>query len=231
MHEKFIQAIHELPEWGNWVKATRTGDTAIGKTFEDLMGIVENNSPEADFHGVEIKTKRATSDSLLTLFTARPCWPLKASRGIVERFGYIREDEPDEPCVKRFYQTLYSNKNNGSNLNIIPSNDGVNLECDGEPIAIWNTERLYKISNRKLSALGFVLADTRKIHGYEEFLFREATLLWNFSYDKFIQAIIDGKVSIDFRVKIHENRLRDHGTAFRIMKEHLSLLYENVLQL
>lgn len=48
-----------------FIESHRTHNTGIGKTFEDAIGIVENNSYLADYQGIlEIKSKRDLSKSI-----------------------------------------------------------------------------------------------------------------------------------------------------------------------
>ena len=56
-----------------FVKSHRAGDTGIGKTLEDLLGIKENNIPFHDIsHVAELKAYRRDATSMLTLFTLEP---------------------------------------------------------------------------------------------------------------------------------------------------------------
>lgn len=63
----------------NYVKNTRpkNKDGGIGNTFEDLLGVEENNKKEADFEGVEIKSQRYLNKSYISLFTKSPDYPNK----------------------------------------------------------------------------------------------------------------------------------------------------------
>lgn len=58
-----------------YVKSNRSHNTGIGKTFEDYVGVVENNLEEPDFAGYEIKSHREYSQSYITLFTKSPSFP------------------------------------------------------------------------------------------------------------------------------------------------------------
>jgi len=56
-----------------FVKTHRKGDTGIGKTLEDLLGIKENNIPLPDIGEIaELKAYRRSASSMLTLFTLEP---------------------------------------------------------------------------------------------------------------------------------------------------------------
>ena len=74
-----------------WIESHRAHDTGIGKTFEDLIGIVENNNYLADYHDIlELKASRNLSQSLVTLFTKAPK-PRGVNKIIRERFGQLDE--------------------------------------------------------------------------------------------------------------------------------------------
>ncbi len=55
-----------------WIKTHRSGNTGIGKTLEDLLGITENNIQGPDFGSYELKSGRINSNSMLTLMTKSP---------------------------------------------------------------------------------------------------------------------------------------------------------------
>src|SRR3989338_8132560 len=56
-----------------WVPSNRFHDTGIGKTFEDFIGVIENNKASADYKGkIELKSTRELSESMITLFTKSP---------------------------------------------------------------------------------------------------------------------------------------------------------------
>lgn len=48
------------------------GYNSIGVTFEQLLGIEQNELEIADYEGIEIKTKRYNSKSYITLFSYAP---------------------------------------------------------------------------------------------------------------------------------------------------------------
>ena len=67
-YDEMILGLKALKEKG-FVKTHRAGDTGIGKTLEDLLGIEENNIPGPDGEDTELKAARKNSPSMLTLFT------------------------------------------------------------------------------------------------------------------------------------------------------------------
>lgn len=61
-----VERFHTIKNLG-FVKSRRSNNTGIGKTFEDYIGVIENNLEEPDFAGFEIKSHRSMSQSYITL--------------------------------------------------------------------------------------------------------------------------------------------------------------------
>src|SRR3989344_4021334 len=77
-----------------FIESHRTHNTGIGKTFEDLIGVVENNNALADYQDVlELKSSRELTESMVTLFTKKPSFPKGANSILREKFG-----QPDKPA-------------------------------------------------------------------------------------------------------------------------------------
>ena len=62
-------------------------DGGIGNTFEDHLGVKENNLKDPDFIGFEVKSKRIFNESYLSLFSKSPSQPKGANRILKDRFG------------------------------------------------------------------------------------------------------------------------------------------------
>ena len=83
-------------------------DGGIGNTFEDLLGIKENNLSEADFRGIEIKSQRLFNSSFISLFTKAPSYPKKANNYLRETYGEIRKEEHSDKKV--LYCSIFGNR-------------------------------------------------------------------------------------------------------------------------
>ncbi len=70
-----------------FVKSRRRSNTGIGKTFEDYIGVEENNIDKPDFAGYEIKAHREISSSYVTLFTKAPSFPKGANTYLKDTYG------------------------------------------------------------------------------------------------------------------------------------------------
>src|SRR3989339_1227591 len=107
-----------------FVKTHRKGDTGIGKTLEDLLGIKENNIPLPDIGEVaELKSYRKDAKSMMTLFTLEPL-PKGGDRdrALLDSFGYSKRDNQRS---KELHSTLSCKRYNAQNLKLKISKDKV----------------------------------------------------------------------------------------------------------
>ncbi|MEX6115767.1 MvaI/BcnI family restriction endonuclease, partial [Providencia stuartii] len=77
------------------IKATHVGDTAVGMSIEDALGIQANSSKLPDYKGIELKSGRNAEKNRTTIFAQVAEWeisPYKKSADILDRFGYFREN-------------------------------------------------------------------------------------------------------------------------------------------
>ena len=64
--------LQEIKEMG-WIRNQRPGNAGgVGNTLEDLLDVAENNLQLPDFGDWELKSQRAETGSLLTLFHCEP---------------------------------------------------------------------------------------------------------------------------------------------------------------
>lgn len=81
---ELIKKLKSIKEKG-YIKTHRTGNTGIGKTLEDLLGIAENNIPGPNATMIELKSARKNASSMLTLFTKSPS-PYKVNSVLLKRY-------------------------------------------------------------------------------------------------------------------------------------------------
>jgi hypothetical protein len=208
-----------------FVKSQRKNSTGVGFTFEQLMGVDENNIPIPDIGGrVEIKTTRRDSNSLLTLFTFnRGAWTEK-QKDVVEHYGYV--DEKGRKALKR---TLTLNSEGVLMLSIDEQNHSM-LLLDGELNKIIATWSLYVIVGKfstKLDRVLYVIADRKTDdNGDEYFWYNEAYILSEPVPENFIKAFKNSEIAIDLRMHLKENdTVRNRGTAFRVYEKSLPSLF------
>ena len=228
---------NEISSMG-FVKSHREHNTGIGKTFEDLLGVEENNLQEGDFEGIEVKTSRFLSNSRVTLFTKTPA-PKGSIQNILSTFGYQNNDHPH---LKQLHASFFANRWASVKglfeirLNINSSSN--QLEClfrkNGmiTQMACWDLKQLEQSLNSKLKALVVVDADSKIENGHEYFHFTSFQAYQHPSMNKFLNLIEKGDIGVDFRIGSYKSgpklgQAHDHGTGFRIAKSNITKLYED----
>ena len=88
----------------NYVQSVRKGPTGVGATFEYLIGKKEDRLDLPDFKGIEIKTKRGYSKSLINLFNAAPRGKTTNEPDRIKaKYGY---PDKNDKSLKRFLATI-----------------------------------------------------------------------------------------------------------------------------
>ena len=210
------EKLRQIKKMG-FVKTHRRGDTGIGKTLEDLLGIRENNIPLPDIGEVaELKSYRKNAKSMMTLFTLEPL-PKGGDRDrlLLDNFGYSKRDNQRS---KELHSTLSCKRYNNQNLKLSVEKDKIRVKGKGKRLNIfWDMESLRNKFNEKLPALVYVLADTKIVDGVEYFHFNEAYLLEDFDFELFKKRVRADDIVVDFRMYYRPNgSVRNHGTAFRV---------------
>jgi len=210
------QKLEEIKKMG-FVKTHRAGDTGIGKTLEDLLGIPENNIPLHDISGVaELKAYRKDAKSMLTLFTLEPL-PKGGDRDrlLLDNFGYSKRDNQRS---KELHSTLSCKRYNNQNLKLSVGEDKIEVEGKGHQLNIyWDMDSVEEKFKKKLPALVYVLADRKIINSSEYFHFNKADLLQGFSFELFKTMVKEDQIVVDFRMYYRpDGTVRNHGTGFRV---------------
>lgn len=215
-----------------WIKTLRSGSTGIGYTLETLLEIAENNYPQPDLLGFELKASRSNGSSMLTIFTLSPN-PPRSNTKLREKYGYISTEYLYERKV--LHATLstqrFTEMATGTQIKVIEHENKIHIATPNEIEEIyWCRERIQKAFNRKIkNSIILAKAETRGIGIDEHFLFNEAYLLSGFDFEHFMKMIIEGKIFIDLRIGQYSNgKTHDHGTAFRIKTTDQIHLFRNI---
>lgn len=227
-YNELIQRLKAIKKMG-YIKTHRSGNTGIGKTLEDLLGIEENNIPSPNAAMIELKSARKNAKSMLTLFTKSPL-PPKANSILLERFGYEsgrgnKRKELHTTVNAREFNTLKGKP--GFKIDV--EKDRINLiTAENEIIGYWDRETLRNSFERKLPKLLYVKAETRGKGSDEEFWFNEAWLLSGFDFDNFVRLLKEGVILVDIRIgQYPDGRPHDHGTGFRAFPDKLDLCFSH----
>ena len=222
--DELVDGIKKLKKRG-FIKTHRSGNTGIGKTLEDLLGIEENNFPGPDGITTELKSARKNSKSMLTLFTKSPD-PHGINSKLLKNFGY-----PGENGKLHLHSTI-----NALEFNTLKGKTGFKIEIKDGQINIasklknivpyWKKETLQKSFEKKYKELLYVKADTKGWDSNEEFHFNEAWLMKGFDFDNFVKLLKNGEIKVDIRIGQYEDGSpHDHGTGFRVFPDKLHLCF------
>jgi hypothetical protein len=94
------------------------------------------------------------------------------------------------------------------------------------PEPYWGFDDLKYAIGAKIMNCFYVVADTKIDKGHEFFKYERLLILSGFSFDRFLEAMENGLVLIDFDARTGHN----HGTKFRVKQEHWADLYSSVLE-
>ena len=238
--EHIISKFKAVKELG-FVKSHRKNNTGIGKTFEDYIGVVENNADEPDLFGFEIKSHRELAQSYITLFTKSPSFPKGANAYLRDKFGTPYDDNPE---LKKLHTSMFADKsNNYAGKYAFQLVNDRKAECIYIVVYSLETMKLLdmscgytyaaldKVLKKKMKSLFYVSAKTKTDkNGVESFHFHKADIYEEPSFDKFLKMIDNGLIMYDIRIGSYRSGKRygkahDHGSGFRILEKNLNKLY------
>lgn len=238
--KKFKEAFKDVTELG-FVKTNRAGNTGIGKTLEDIMGVPENNIDAPDLHGFEIKGQRAFSGSYVTLFTRAPTWPKAANTFLRQTYGTADKRQPE---MKVLHTSMFADRYNthksgySFKLNVDRTNEKIQLVVKNmqtqklENLDIyWTFEVINKILTEKLNKLVYVTAQTEKRDDGEYFHFNKADMYFGTSLETFLTMLEGGEIMFDIRIGVYrqgksKGKSHDHGSGFRLKKGSFASLFD-----
>jgi len=223
-YQELVDGIKDLKKQG-FIKTHRAGDTGIGKTLEDLLGIDENNFAGPDGKDTELKAARKNSASMLTLFTKSPL-PLGINSKLRKEYGYPDDNFPEKLVLRTTIDSVDFNTIKGEKGFMIESKqDRIEIllprppkKYPDMPNPYWMRQDLENSIKKKYKkSLLYVKADFRGSGEDEEFHFNEAYLLEGFDFNKFSKNLKDGILKVDIRLGLYsDGRFHDHGTGIRI---------------
>ncbi len=209
-----------------WVASKRKGPTGVGQTLEYYLGMKENNIALPDLGTVELKARRISSSSMITLFTFnRKAWrmnPLKA----IKKYG-----TRDSNGRLGMYFTMARTPNSvGLFLHIDRSTISVR-HISGEIVAEWQLETLAERFARKIPGLVLVSAFCEMRGDVEWFRYDRVQLLTGTSLNIIHNQISAGNILVDLRLHDKGTSARNHGTGFRTTEDKLTALFRDISEL
>jgi hypothetical protein len=218
---------------GRFVESRGSGDMAVGKTVEWMLGIQANSSKDPDFHGIEIKSARTgqAKNKLTTLFSKTPDRKLSPMKpyDLVMTFG-----RPDDETQRLQVYATVGPKNaqrNSMGFYTTISDDGFYFELRNQSapgaLFIWPLDSLRSALLKKHRRTMWVSVDSRKAAGIEEFQVIGCKLTGSPSFESFLDFIREGKITMDLTIshKGTKQGVRDHGYLFRVDNSQLDGIF------
>ena len=251
--ESLIAALVDIKNRG-WIPNARPGNVgSIGNTLEDLLGIQENNLPIPNAAEWELKSQRAETSALTTLFHMEPSpRALKFVPNIfLPKYGWKHELAGIKypPNEMSFRQTIHGleRSDRGFKVEIDKINRKVIISFDAskvtsnhaewieavknqigfgelDPQPYWGFDDLNHKAGTKLLNTFYVQAKIIKDGDKEFFHYNRILILRGFSVENFITALVEGNVLVDFDARTGHN----HGTKFRLRQNALPKLYSDI---
>ncbi len=218
-----------------FIKNKRKGNTGIGYTLEEELGIPENNLGEPDFtfegESYELKAQRADASSRVTLITKTPNWSPLSAKEIIEKYGY--KDEQERQALKITLTTKFNSKD--LKLEVDKESNRLNIvHKEGGTLCYFSIDELMeKIKTKYFSNLLLVIAERKQEEEIEYFHYKKAFLLKKLSEGAFEDSVEKDLIVFEFRMDIRERDkgkgnffVRDHGPGFRMGRIHIDKLFE-----
>lgn len=124
--QELLEKFKNLYDNGHWYESEVQSDTGIGRAVETLLEIKMNSSKDADYKGIEIKSKRLQRNSIKNgLFSQVPDWEksqFKSGVEIVNEYGYMKGTN------RTLQVTVQANRPNAQSLVLDIPNNGDILE-------------------------------------------------------------------------------------------------------
>lgn len=238
--EELILMFNDIKNMG-WIETKRHGDQCLGNTFEDLIGKQEDNRSEADFKGIELKSHRTITNSLISLFSKSPTYPKGVNTYLRENYGV----EDIEGFGKKVLNTTISGKQynshrGGHNFKVQVDRENNKLcllvkdKTTGELLegpqtgkgVYWDFFVIKNALAQKLNKIAILYGDEKDDNGKHYVKYTEMKILEGLTLEKMLNAIETGDLYIDIRIGVYASgknigKTHDHGTGFRISLDKL----------
>jgi len=232
--QELINLFNEIRNRG-WIETKRHGDQCLGNAFEDLIGKDEDNKSEADFYGIELKSHRTITKSMMSLFSKSPSYPKGVNTYLRETYGVVESDfgkkvlnttisgfrenthrggHSFKAVVNRCEERIYLQIRDLSTNKIIPEE------------IYWSFNVLKTALEKKLSKIAILYGDEKDENGIHYVRYTSMIILEGLTFEKLLTCLENGELLIDIRIGVYSSgknigKTHDHGTAFRIHLENL----------
>ncbi len=205
----------------DFLPVSGTGTGRYGLALERHLCIPQNSSKDADFMGIELKTKQG--NGLQTLFSRVPSRYLACEdkNQLVEKFGYFDE--------KRDRQALYTSFNNTPDslgFYLSKNKDGIVVNKKQLKILEYDDSVLENALLSKHAETAYISVSTKKLKNgstgcrFDKLLYCKIPSLL-----RFLHMAKNGNVYLNFTLSKKSGRVKDHGFLWRVPHDAVGNLY------
>jgi MvaI/BcnI restriction endonuclease family protein len=223
-----------------FVKTVRRGDTGVGATLEDLLGISANSSRAPDYKGIELKSGRLKSHETgrITVFSKTPDWSssnLKGSTDILDKRGRYNEAKKR----RQLFHTISALKANSYDLQLAVEHENDSLfqifvKADSQIVekdVVWPMQSLRESLVKKHRETFWVTAINNGAGTDEQFHYTKAQYTSGPRPDLFPMLLETGIITVDYTIREKANgKAKDQGYLFKLAAKDLRLLFKPPIQ-
>jgi len=205
----------------NYLPVRGSGSGRYGLTLEYYLSIPQNSSKEADFMGIELKTKHG--NSLQTLFSRVPSRYIacRNKEELLEKFGYL-----DKKRNRRALYTSFNNTPDSLGFLLKPRTDRLIVSNNRREILEYDDSVLENALLSKHNETAYVSVSTKPMkRGLTRCRFEKLLYCKTPSLLRFMSMANDGNVYLDLTLSKNADRVKDHGFLWRVPKEAIKDLY------
>jgi len=206
----------------NFLPVQGSGTGRFGLSLEYYLSIPQNSSKEADFMGIELKTKHGKS--LQTLFSRVPSRYLACEdkKELVEKFGYF-----DESLKRRALYTSFNNISDSLGFHLSAGKDQIVVNKKQVEILEYDSSVLEDALLTKHNETAYVSVSTQRLkNGKVGCRFDQLLYCKTPSLLRFLHMARDGNVYLNFTLSEKAGRVKDHGFLWRVPQEAIGELYQ-----
>lgn len=232
---ELLHKLHLIHQQG-FIPSITTGDSGVGDTLENALGIPRNNRKTPDYKGIELKTTRLSRNgqprhsTRSTLFTKVPDIGL-SYREIIDNYG--KKQTPKNSTIARLqlYDTLKCSRpnaydlildidNNNGLLNIVYQQNTKKIYVSG-----WYLKNLQKTLKTKHKETFWIGAESKFINNREYFRYNIVYHTKGPNVSLLAPLLESDKITIDLAAHYKPNgQWRDHGVLFKMRPNDIPLL-------
>lgn len=219
---------------GQWHPTVCSGDTAVGRTVEFLLGLGYNPRAVPDYRGIELKSERARSrNGKNTMFGCFPDWDISRMTrdDLIRDYGHEYHDG-----IRRVFSTVATCHPNSDLffLNINERTQRLEMLRNEEPvrdIVMWRMQKIHDALLNKHKQTFWIDVDSRMSDGQEYMMLKQVEYTRSPNVGQFDTLLAQNIINIDIsvgRAKLNPNTGRMSGADnwnFRIGRRHRNLLF------